>query len=406
MSLRSSLVLAALCGAWPCAAQQSYPGGADSTRNPAPDLPAVQAPMPDVAVVATPPDFPRGRISGYLVGDTYYNVSGDTRHVYTATGADQGQANLDPAKSITKDLNGVQVRRVYFQLDNDLSVRYATRVRFEVDGKALTSDGKIAPFVKNAYMLAKSVIPRGDLYFGVINTPTWENPEEFWGYRSIEKPIADFRGLASSSDLGIALKGFVDTNHRIGYTAMIGDGNGQKPETDRFKKFYASLPIRLGDLRIEPYADYQALRVNLLPRAATNTDSLEVNNDQATWKLFAGYEFRRMGLGAEGLVRVNHRGPAATTEPRGVSLFARGTLTPTVAVFARVDHWISNQRASNRVDSRLWIAGLDWQPYKDVHIMPNVEAMQYLAKGTAVAPAHHDLQARVTFYYRFAKPQS
>ena len=38
--------------------------------------------------------------------------------------------------------------------------------------------------------------------------------------------------------------------------------------------------------------------------------------------------------------------------------------------------------------------------------MPNVEATQYVAKGKGVAPAHHDLQARLTVFYKFVKPQS
>ena len=89
-----------------------------------------------------------------------------------------------------------------------------------------------------------------------------------------------------------------------------------------------------------------------------------------------------------------------------MSVFARGTITPTVGAFARFDHWIPDRRNDNRVDSQLWIAGVDWQPFKDVHVMPNVEATQYLKQGTAVPPSHHDLQARITFYYKFAKPQS
>jgi hypothetical protein len=36
--------------------------------------------------------------------------------------------------------------------------------------------------------------------------------------------------------------------------------------------------------------------------------------------------------------------------------------------------------------------------------MPNVMTTGYRARGTAVAPAHHDMQARITFYVRFAKP--
>jgi hypothetical protein len=203
----------------------------------------------------------------------------------------------------------------------------------------------------------------------------------------------------------VELKGFIDGDHHAGYAAMIGDGTGQKPETDRYKKFYLALPAKFGDFRFEPYVDYQAVRVNIA-KVASHTDSAAVNNDQATYKLFTAYEFHRVAVGAEGLVRVNHGGPAANKEPRGASLFARGVVTPTITAFARVDHWQADHDTPNRVDSRLWILGLDWQPLKDVHVMPNIEETQYLAHGTGVAPAHHDLQARVTFFCKFSRPQS
>ena len=393
--------LAVLAGvvvaAAPCFAQTSGTTPPDSA-----EAPAIQAPT----APPTPPDFPRGRISGYLFGDLYYNVSGDPNHVYNAAGVDAGNVSIDGVRPITEDLNGLLIRRIYFQLDNDLSIKYATRFRIEMDSRALTSDGKIGAFVKNAYLQAKSVLPRSDFFFGMINTPTWENSEEFWGYRSIEKTIADFRGFASSSDLGVSLKGFADPDHRLGYTAMIGTGTGQRPETDRYKRWYFTLPVKVGELRLEPYVDYQGVRVNANTAAPLDPDSAAINQDQATWKIFAGYEFHRFGLGLEAVTRVNHRSGAPNQEPRGISLFARGTLSPTVAAFARVDQWEPDHRAANRVDQRLWIAGVDWQPFRDVHVMPNIEAMDYIEKGTAVGPSQHDLQARITFYYRYSRPQS
>jgi hypothetical protein len=384
----------------PCAAQTrdtSSTSPSDTTAAPALEAPAQP-------VTSTPPDFPRGRISGQMFGDVYYNVNGDPAHDYTPAGADLGQANIaDGGKPITQDLNGTQIRRVYFQLDNDFSEKYTSRLRLEVDSRSLTNDGKIGSFVKNAYVQAKSVIPRGDFYFGMVNTPIWENSEEFWAYRAVEKTIADFRGLGSSSDLGIELKGFLDGDHRIGYAALIGDGQGQRPENDRYKKLYFSLPVRVGDFRLEPYADYQAVRVTFGPPS----DSLPVNNDQATYKLFTGYEFHRFALGAEGVIRLNHKaGGLPNQEQRGLSLFGRGTLSPTLGAFARVDLWTPDTRTPNRVDTRLWIAGIDWQPFKDVHVMPNVEAMQYDSKGLAIAPDQADVQARITLFWKFSKPQS
>jgi len=384
--MRSRAVIVAFLAAfaipWTAQAQQ-----ADSTNTTTPEGGALTP--PPVPVTATEPDFPRGRISGYMFGDAYYNVTGDPAHNYSGT-ADLDKVNIDGAPNIGKDLNGVQLRRVYFQLDNDLSVKYSTRFRLEMDGKELTSGGKLGVFVKNAYLQAKNVIPRGNFFFGEITTPTFENSEEFWQYRSIEKTIVDFRGLASSSDLGVELKGFVDGNHRIGYSGMIGNGQGQKPETNRYKRLYLAVPIMpLHDLRIEPYADYEWGVAGA---------------DRALYKLFAGYELKRGAIGAELVDAVVHSRVAPNTEPRGLSLFARLTPTPTLGGFVRYDRWNPNKRADNRVDSDLIIGGLDWQPYKDVHVMPNVESAQYRAQGTAVAPAHHDTQARVTFYYRFSKP--
>jgi hypothetical protein len=364
-----------------------------------PDSSSAPSPLPPpdpVSIAQTPADFPRGRISGLAFLDIYYNVDGDRRHAYDAAGADSGQVSIDGKKSITKDLNGVLVRRVYFQLDSDLSYRFAARFRLETDSKSLTSDGKIGVFVKAAYLQAKSVFTRSDFFVGMINTPTFENSEEFWQYRAVEKTIADFRGVASSSDLGAELKGFADPNHHVGYALMVGAGTGQKPETDRYKRVYFTLPIRAGSLRLEPYADYQVVRVT--PAA--------INNDQATHKVFAGYELRRTALGAEALDRVSHKGAGATEEARGFSVFARQTFSPSFAAFARFDLWNPNKRVTDRVDQQFWIAGVDWQPLKDVHVIPNLELLRYDAKGTAVAPAHDDVQARVTFYYRFAKPQS
>src|SRR6266581_1657308 len=102
----------------------------------------------------------------------------------------------------------------------------------------------------------RNVYPRGDFFFGILTTPIYEYVEDFWQYRSIEKTIADFRGIGSSADIGAELKGFADPSHRFGYSAMLGNGLGQKPEDNRDKKVYLGLPARLGDFRFEPFADY------------------------------------------------------------------------------------------------------------------------------------------------------
>src|SRR5262245_19762189 len=63
---------------------------------------------------ASPPDYPRGRISGYMFGDFYYNVDGNPNHIYRANGNDLGKPNIDASNGapfFTNDLNGFQLRR-------------------------------------------------------------------------------------------------------------------------------------------------------------------------------------------------------------------------------------------------------------------------------------------------------
>ncbi len=345
----------------------------------------------------TPPDFPRGRISGYIWADAYYNLAGDPAHRYNSSGADSANQLLDGSfassgqpRLIGRDLNGVLIRRIYFQHDADLSIKYSTRFRLEVDSKSLTSDGKLGVNIKGAHFQAKGVIPRGTFLVGVLSTPIWETSEEAWAYRSIERTIADFRGLGGSADIGLQMKGYADDGHKVGYNLMVGNGLGQKPENNRYKKIYFSLPLRpTGDLTIEPYADYEWV--------AGGTDL-------ATYKLFLGYDMRKMSLGAELVDRVTHATSGPNKEPFGISFFGRYRAGGKVKLFARYDRFQPNTRAASRVDADLYIAGIDWSPYRDVFIMPNVMTTQYRARGTADAPSHHDMQARVTFHVKFSKP--
>jgi hypothetical protein len=238
----------------------------------------------------------------------------------------------------------------------------------------------------------KNTLPRTSFLFGILTTPIWENSEDFYGYRSIERTIGDFRGIGSSADLGVELKGFADAGHRVGFSAMVGDGLGQKAEDNRYKKVYLSLPLKpTDDIRIEPYVDYEWV-------------PSQVGGDKATYKIFTGYEGKKYSAGGELIDRVNHAVSGRNKEPFGFSLFGRYKLVEKATLFARYDRWQPNTRAADRIDTDLYIAGVDWEPYKDVHVMPNVEATQYLAQGAADAPPHHDIQARITFYYKFAKP--
>jgi hypothetical protein len=141
---------------------------------------------------------------------------------------------------------------------------------------------------------------------------------------------------------------------------------------------------------VEPYADYE-----WGPGGKEN----------ATYKLAAGFEVKRGMIGGEIVDRIAHQGGAKPNrEPFGYSLFARMMPLPKLGFFGRFDHWQPDTRDPDRIDSDLWLVGLDLEPLKDVHVLPNLLTTQYYSKGAMAGPAYHDQQARVTFYYKFSKP--
>ena len=66
------------------------------------------------------------------------------------------------------------------------------------------------------------------------------------------------RGFGNASDLGVSARGKFDKAGNYGFGLMIGNGNGQKPEINKYKKYYGTLfakPVK--GLQMEVYGDYE-----------------------------------------------------------------------------------------------------------------------------------------------------
>jgi len=65
------------------------------------------------------------------------------------------------------------------------------------------------------------------------------------------------RGMGIPSDLGISSRGTFDKQGNYGFTLMIGNGTGQKPEINKYKKYYANFYAKLfKNFQSEVYADH------------------------------------------------------------------------------------------------------------------------------------------------------
>lgn len=332
-----------------------------------------------VAFAQSNTESPKGKFSGYMFGDYFYNIQ-----------------QRDTTK---KDLNGIQFRRIYFTYDYAIASNFDSRFRLEADQAALTSNGKVGVFVKDAYLKWKGIFTGSDFLFGFSPTPAFvEVQEDLWGYRSLEKTIMDLRGIVSSRDLGIDLKGKLTGDGVVNYWLKFGNNSGNNPETNKFKRYYGQLDLKpSSQFRATAYADFDAEPKKL--------DSFDKQfKDNGRW-VFAGTltyrEENKYLLGLEGFYRAisnNYRSVATTAlqdeKAFGISAQAWGTVADDVRLVGRFDRFDPNTDLDNDAIN-LFIIALDYTPAKDVHVMPNLYLQTYQANVA------NDVVARLTFYYIF-----
>ena len=291
--------------------------------------------------------------------------------------------------SVPADSSAFRFRRVQLTADQDLDSVFAVRLQLESDDNELTSKGKTAVFLKQAWLRWSHVGAAGDLVMGQSTSPTWALAESYWGYRSLEKTVLDLEGLGFATDLGVSLQRPPGPGRALGWHAMLSNGNGQKPENNASKKLALSLPYRFGNFVLEGMGDFEG---ETGPR------------DKWTAKLFGGWQRGSDAAGVELFRRVNANAGAggADVVPAGVSVFAHKRLDERWRAVARVDGFDPDAEQKHAGYRELfWLAALDATPHPNVHLMPNVEMRTYLAKDKALPDRRADVTLRVTLAYSF-----
>jgi hypothetical protein len=337
---------------------------------------------------------PAGKITGYMFGDMFYNVGRDD--------AFSGFKNT----AITGDrkARGFQIRRIYFTYDNDISEKFTARFRLEADQVEMTSkkdkSSKTAVFVKDAYLKWKNVFEGSDLIFGIQPPPAYEISEAAWGYRSLDKTIMDLRGIVSSRDLGLSLKGKIDHDGNYNYWVMWGNNSGVNAETDKYNRFYGHVHVKpVKNLQATFYADY-----NQKPKILSSDSSKMVDNNATTIGAFAGYsEKDKYSMGLEAFRQSTQNGldKSKTNHAIGLSVFGSYFITPTLAAVGRFDYFDPSNDKNAKGDARnYFISGLNWKLDKNVSVIPNIQYETYQK-----APGESSLDAsttfRITFFYTF-----
>ena len=349
---------------------------------------------------------PSGKLWGYAFGDFLYkgytNKFGMTNTQYGST---------------AKDFSSFEFRRIYLGYDYDISEHFAAQLLLAYEGAQFTSDGSRSVYIKGANLRWKNIFHNSDLVIGAMPTPSYSTTSEpVWGYRSLEKTIMDMRKIGASADVGISLQGKLNDKGDFGYNLMVSNGSGAKPETDKFKKFYGDAYAKFMDQKI------------MLDLGADNewSQASPYQKNKTTYKVFLAYITPQITIGIEAFQQVQKNNTIFTEAApstvkdtvnalaSGVSVFVRGPISKKLGYVLRYDYFNPDSKFNKNdvypasysgvYTESFVLAGLDYNPVKNVHFMPNVWYDMYNNRYAAVnnlSTKSNDLAFRLTVYYIF-----
>jgi len=337
----------------------------------------------------------KGKFSGLVFGDYFYNLQRDT-NIMTLK---------DVANGGTQDVHGLRLRRIYFTYDYKISDKLNTRFRLESDETQFTSSLKGAAssfgmFVKDAY-LSWSFHSNHNITIGIQDPPTFVISESFWNNRFHEKTIMNLRGY-SSRDLGITLKGKIDDAGIFNYRVMAGNGSASIPENDKYKNYYGHLEVKpVSGMSIVAYGDYKSRK-----KITDIYQNKSVSNNISTAALFVGYRQKdKFSFGLETFYRFTENGYDnktdslfADAEGLGLSVFATVNINPKNALFGRFDYYDPDTNTTSNLRNMMFF-GLNHKVDDKFIISPNIVVETYeKAENTDIK---NSITPRLTFFWSF-----
>ncbi|HZY35408.1 MAG TPA: hypothetical protein VFE53_02095 [Mucilaginibacter sp.] len=391
---------------------------------------------------------PQRRLWGYTFGDFYYDAHSP------ATTVAQGKENN--YYQVPTYRNAFQFRRLYLGYDYEISKKFKAEVLLATEPTANTNavsttvpvavqngdnlvDSHMAFWIKNFNIRVRDLWNGTDFVIGELSTPGFalNEPgtnaptslsETTWGYRSVERTITDFH-KNNSYDVGAALQGTFDpTTKNFGYVLMASNNstsnllNAGNANTGFYKIFYGDLWGKFADNHL--YADFYFHTARTAP--ATSAIGGQSNT---MYKLFIAYLSKPFNIGIEPYTQTFTNGvtnkTTNTVESPTVNAFSvwvRGALSPTWNYFAKYDTYNPYTDFSNMdaysvntnygaydpyTKEHFLTFGLDYNPTKNVHFMPNIWYIQYVDLNdpsvSGYVPNNHTLVYRMTFFFTFGK---
>lgn len=377
---------------------------------------------------------PVRRLWGYAFGDFYYNAHADA--------ANRGaETNYNGVPSYR---NAFQFRRIYLGYDYDINKKFSVEILLASEPSASTNpstgtnisggdnlaDNKMSFYIKLINLRWKNIWNGTDFIVGNQWTPGWPLlTEKIWGYRFIEKTIADFH-RSNPWDFGAGLQGTFDPSTKnFGYDVLIGNNTSSSllpaanANTGFYKAFYGDVYAKFFDqkLVLDLYADYMK----------TAPATAEVGGQARNMiKGFIAYTTPELTLGVEAYTQKIANGVTNTTNKlaedatvNAISVYAQGAIyKDKLKFFARYDNYNPDKdfvaadaytintnlpAYSPFTKEQLVTGGLDFIPAKSIHFSPNIWYISYHDQRNSTVsgylPNDHVLVYRLTFFYTFGK---
>jgi hypothetical protein len=257
-------------------------------------------------------------------------------------------------------------------------------------------EGKMEPYIKNAH-LKKKLGGGASVLVGIIEPPSFNKIEKFWGLRYIEKTAPDFFKFASSRDFGIALDG--KTKGGLVYTLMYGNYGSNKGEDNKGKGVYGRLGYETKNMYVEANGHFAGDNDKDITYLAV------FGGMKGSWGRFGvGYHYK------------SEKPEGGESKNDGIiSAFSVVNFGKKTQLFARYDHHtdLSFKDIGSYVPipatnfkSRYLMAGLNYKLHKTIQISPNVKYVFYGEDETGVKPDgdfHINLTAKISFKTSFKK---
>jgi hypothetical protein len=314
----------------------------------------------------------KGRLSGEVFWDFYQYI--------------------DHELAAEQNENGFVLRRGTLTYDHRLNATFQTRIRLEADQTGAASGSRVLLFAKDAYLQWNNLFGAGhSALFGISPTPSFQFSEGVWGYRNLEKTILDFRGMVSSRDIGIDLKGPLLN----GLQYWIKAGNNSIDGARTSIRLYGTLSYAFGS------GGLITLSSDWYRGEVKGGDGSTQKGNRFTSAFFVGFvSAEQYAAGMEVVTRTYERAVPITPsrlrdlKGQGLSLFGWVSVAPDLRGVVRYDYFRPDLEV---VDGEIHyvLCGLDFRTDASVSVIPNIVLQENgLAPGSVV-------QARLTFHYTY-----